>query len=1372
MKNNISFKLIAFLFCLLGGFLSLFAQNQYPVFSFAHISAKQGLPTNEVHCIYQDKQGFIWAGTNSGLCQYDGNQMKIYKSNFHTPELLSNNYIRCIVEDDQQRLWVGTNDGITILHKRTGKIEKLDLNSIKNIAVTHILFTSNRQILVGTERGLFEYFPQRKEIKLLTWKSQHRQITNISVMDLMEDSKHNVWIGTWDVGYFRMNLKNNQVYTYPSLNERNSAFSIFEDSKHRIWIGSWGCGLFLLKNAYDPARVSWQTFTANNSEGSICSDAIYDIGEDRNTHTIWLGTRNGLSVIREGNNQYYFQNYFPDNTATSISYNDVGSILCDNEGLMWIGTQGGGINTTITQQSPFQLNRIKTGKSSYSSVRCLFVDNKGVIWMGLGSKGFFQFDRKTGTYTHNSLLPDFAALGEIPTVNSIIQSRTDGKIWMGTHGWGTIVYDPQKPKGQRIKNYSVKNTKWLTHPCVFSLFEDSYHNFWFGTKGGVCVLPPSGRGIGFSGYKVENIFLNTFSFVSVIQRRSGEIWLGATNGGVVKVVGNLKTPERLRFELYSPKNGKINNISVLCLFEDSNRRLWVGTDGGGLSLYDDHKNIFIPVHNRFNLPGDAIFSIQEDKNKNLWMSSNAGLIKLITSQDLDQTTYRLYTTHDGLQDNIFNRNSSFVATNGEMFFGGNQGFNSFFPEGINEKEYFPPFVIKDIRFLNESWASMPEKVRYAITSVAPEYAEKIVLNYRQNDFSIEFSTLGFADSPSFKYAYHLKGYDTKWQYTEMQNFAHYNNLPFGTYQFELRSTNANGIWNKQIKTLEIVILPPPWKTWWAYTIYLLLIVTGIYYFTHRVRRQMKKRNEAHLKELDRIKTEELSHSKLQFFTNITHELLTPLTIISAAVEDLKISMPNSKETFQDITNNTNRLIRLIQQILEFRKAESGNLKLKVQQGDLAAFVGNSVDSFRPLMKKKKIHSSVICTPEKLIGYFDPDKMDKIIYNLLSNATKYNKPRGSILVELSFDAELELATLSIKDNGDGMTAEAVKDLFKRFYEGDYRKFNTIGTGIGLSLTKDLVQLHEGNISVNSEPGKGTEFRVTIPISRNAFKENQIDDSMTIYTAPPLQIDEAGSDEVEASKQYSLLIIEDDEDLLRLMVRLLSINYNVYTAMSGREGLVMLEHENVDLVVSDIMMPEMDGLEFCRAVKSDLNTSHIPIILLTAKTSEEDRVSGYESGANGFLTKPFSLSVLHAKIKNLLKDKERLNNDFKKQLVFEVKELHYTDIDEKFLSQAVDCVNHYLEDSEFDQEKFAQVMMISKSTLYRKLKSLTGLNTPSFIRNIRLKAACQIMEEKKNIRISDLAYAVGYSDPKYFAFCFKKEFGMQPSEYLDQYFPKGD
>jgi len=590
----------------------------------------------------------------------------------------------------------------------------------------------------------------------------------------------------------------------------------------------------------------------------------------------------------------------------------------------------------------------------------------------------------------------------------------------------------------------------------------------------------------------------------------------------------------------------------------------------------------------------------------------------------------------------------------------------------------------------------------------------------------------------------------------------------------LKATNENGEWSGYVRELTVVVLPPFWATWWAYLLYVIIVsVIGVSIY-RTAKNRILLRNALRLREIEKAKAEELNHAKLQFFTNITHELLTPLTIISATVDELKTQAPSHNDLYTVMNSNIQRLIRLLQQILEFRKAETGNLKLRVSPGDIAAFVKNAAESFQPLVKKRKIHFSFLCDPESMIGYFDMDKLDKILYNLLSNAAKYNKEDGFIQVSLSYDeTDKDFILLKIKDNGKGISKEKQKNLFKRFYEGDYRKFNTIGTGIGLSLTKDLVELHGGTISVESEVDHGTEFMVRIPIERSYYDEEQIDDEAISLMQNPVNYEDTQEDaDVETQevtiKANTILLVEDNGELLHLMTKLLSREYNVFTAQNGKEGIAVLEKEDVDLIVSDVMMPEMDGIEFCKYVKGHLEMSHIPMILLTAKNKEEDRAEAYEIGADAFISKPFNLTVLHARIRNLLKYKERMARDFKNQIVFEVKDLNYTSLDEDFIQRAIHCVNNHLEDPNFDQAQFADEMRTSKSTLYKKLKSLAGLNTSSFIRNVRLKAACRIMEEKgTNVRVSELAYAVGFNDPKYFSSCFKKEFDMLPSEYIERF-----
>ena len=1336
---------------------SLHAESELNITDFGHLSTMNGLPTNEVRRVYQDKDGYIWIATTSGLCQYDGYQVKVYRSNLYAPDLLTNNNVRCVSEDNEHHLWIGTNNGVNVMDKMTGQIRRLtDKRLYNNITLT-ILNTRKGVTLIGTDRGLFRYDAALDSCFLYPSTAVH------SIQHLYEDSKGQIWVAA-NHDLFRYDIEKDRFYAYGF----PSSTYICEDTKHRLWVGTFTSGLYLLENPYSKKPVQPKIFRHNASDKNcLGDDVIYAVSEDLNTGDLWIGTRSGLTILKNGEvNDPAFVNYAPDRFR-SFSFNEVNAILRDRAGMMWLGMLGGGVSYIDTRRPMFFHDNLETVKHRFSSnaVRSMCVDDAGLLWLGIGSYGFVTKDLKSGRTVYYKDNPDFKGVGNLSTVTTIIQSKDCNRYWLGTFYDGVLLYDRKQHRVQRFTP-SSKGWEWLPDARVYCVLEDSKGNCWFGTKAGIGVLTPDGK-----GYKLKGI--PSDHYYSLAEDANGAIWAGSCNNGILKFIP--KAGE-VNFQKYACGNGKYNNMEVQCIYEDKRKRLWVGVDGGGLLLYDAATDKFVSVTSLLNIPGDGVLSIQEDNPGNLWLGTNVGLIKLIVPEDISRGNYRLYTTHDGLQGNVFLRNSSLKTKDGEIFIGGHNGYNSFYSERMRDYNMASPVCITDIKVFNHSWETLPLSEREAISSQMPQFTGNITLNHRQNNFSVEFASLSYADPMQIQYAYRLKGFEGKWQYVDASHrFAYYNNLKPGTYEFELKASNESGMWNDEVKSLEVTIQPPLWATWYAYVIY-FLIGLGIAFVAYRtIRNRIRLKNELRLHELEQVKSEELNHAKLQFFTNITHELLTPLTIISAAVDELRNISPANNEYYQVMTVNINRLIRLLQQILEFRKAETGNLKLKVSKGDLALFVRNNVDSFRPLMQKKKMQFVLRCEPESFSAYFDSDKLDKILYNLLSNAAKYNCPGGMVQVELEQDKTGHYAYLSVKDNGKGMASEAVKNLFKRFYEGDYRKFNTIGTGIGLSLTKDLVELHGGTITVKSEPNKGTDFRVMIPIDREAYKEQQIDEDAVISSDPllPTQPVEIPSIEKKGEeKVYSLLLVEDNEELLKLMVNLLSTDYNVYTAGTGVEGLEVLKAENIDIVVSDVMMPEMDGIEFCKQIKGSLETCHIPVILLTAKNQEEDRVEAYDSGADAFISKPFNLSVLHARISNLLRERERTGRNFKNQLVFETKELDYTSLDEEFMKRVVECVNNHLDDPNFDQTTLVEEIGSTRSTLYRKLKSLTGLTYSSFILNIRMKAACRIMEENKGVRISDLSYLVGFSDPKYFSSCFKKEFGMQPSEYVKRFVQEGE
>ena len=1339
---------------------------------FKQLSAPHSLPTNEVQKVYQDRDGFIWFATRNGLCQYNGYETTLYKSNLYSPDLLTTNSITCLVDDNNNNLWIGTSEGLNVMDKRTGEIKKYKAPSISNNVVSALCVTRDNTLCVGTDNGLCRYVPEKDTFVVCGDEFGDGRLRYVTIKSLLEDSDGDLWIGTWAQGLFRYSPSTDKVVVYPKINEQYSSHVIYEDSNKDIWVGSWGYGLFKLRNPKDMENVSYQSFLHENGDDSSLSDNIvYDIAEDINTHTLWVGTRSGLSILRLDESSSFI-NYKSGKSDYRIPSDEVNSIMRDSQKNMWIGAIGGGVLMADTRQPAFALHTLNFGDEDIpvTSVRTLFADSDQNLWIGVGTYGLARREYVTGELKMYSHIPEFSGVKDLPSLFAVVQRKKSGDIWFGMYNGGIYVYR----KGEKVKHLTTKNSAFLTSDCVSALYEDYEGNCWVGTRGGIGVRLSDGTDYRFETMNFNDSLSAGWIYVrDIVQDMDNSVWLATSNFGVIHITGDVRQPSTLKYENYSFHNRKLITNTVLCMHIDRFGRLWAGTEGGGLYLYNRSTGQFEEKTRTYSIPGDVIVSIEEDKSGNLWLGTVSGLVKLYVAAVGNDFSTRIYTSADGLQDN-FIVNSS-CSRDGELFFGGHKGYNSFFPDKMEIPSQETNFLITDIKIFNHSFKNLPVELQQKISPVMPTYTSKIELPYKYNNFSIEFAALTYKNPELNRYAYRLQNFDRDWQYTDAdRRFAYYNNLPSGTYTFQLKATNENGEWSGYVREFTVVVLPPFWATWWAYLLYMVLVlVIGVLIY-RTIKKRILLQNALRLREMEKAKAEELNHAKLQFFTNITHELLTPLTIISATVDELKTQAPSHNDLYTVMNSNIQRLIRLLQQILEFRKAETGNLKLRVSPGDLAAFVRTGTESFKPLVKKRKIHFSLLCDPESIVGYFDIDKLDKIMYNLLSNAAKYNKEDGFIQVTLSYDEEdREFVLLRVKDNGKGISREKQATLFKRFYEGDYRKFNTIGTGIGLSLTKDLVTLHGGTISVESEVDHGTEFIVRIPIERSYYDEEQIDDEVISLRQTAIDYEDTPEDviaEVQelATKANSILLVEDNEELLNLMTKLLGREYNVFTAENGKEGIIVLENEDVDLIVSDIMMPEMDGIEFCKYVKGHLEISHIPVILLTAKNKEEDRAEAYEIGADAFISKPFNLTVLHARIRNLLKYKARMAHDFKNQIVFEVKDLNYTSLDEDFIQRAINCVNNHLEDPNFDQAQFADEMLTSKSTLYKKLKSLAGLNTSSFIRNVRLKAACRIMEEKGiNIRVSELAYAVGFNDPKYFSSCFKKEFGMLPSEYIERF-----
>lgn len=1326
------------------------------------------LPTNEVRNLYQDNDGYIWISTYNGLLRFDGYSNIVYRPNGIDPTHNINGFVNIVSEDNNHKLWIGTNNGLYVLDKQKGSIKKIISPLLQVSHIEALECTSKGEIWVGANKGIFRKRAGSNTFELCDSQIQETNSPYFDVKSIIEDSNGNIWIGTWAQGLLRYDPKSDRFYTYRNINPSQSAHTLFEDNKGNIWIGTWRHGLIKMESPYDMDNYSLKHFKhEENREESLCDNIIYTITQDRNTGKLWIGARSGLSILESENGNGTFSNYLPNKGKNPLPFNEVNALLYSRDGLMWIGMLGGGVYTVNTRKKLFNYDPIAPLLQRFptSSVRSAFPASEQSIYMGIMGYGLIEYNVAEQKVIHYKQHPAFSHLPFISTVNDIIR-LSDGTFCFATWDDGIWLYN-----GKETKVVNTQTHPALTDVCIYSLLEDKRGNLWIGTRTGLCMLDPKGK-----MWTIDMLIPNEkqawaqVPVFKIVEDKNCNIWIATPNNGIWRLTydGN-----KYSGKIYVASHNNSQSVGAMTMCVDSHNQIWAGTNGNGLDLYDVKTDRFLSVFNEQFEPGDVVFSMIEDNSEGLWLTTNTKMYH-ININHIDAAHIHTHTMEEGLQDHIFNRNACFKKEDGTLYFGGARGLNSFRPDQISYDNTSYPVVITDLQIHNTSIRHLPQAEVEKILNAPLDYATHIVLPYDKNNFSLDFSILSYINPQLNKYKYQLEGYDPKWISTNARrHFAYYNNLPAGDYIFKVKGANPNGNWSNQERSIHITILPPPWLSWWAYCLYILLAIGIFVYLYITIRKRILMRRAIEMGKLQRQKLEEVNHAKLQFFTNITHELLTPLSVIQASVEELNLQYPRMKSQLRGISDNSMRLIRLIQQILEFRKVENAKQQLRVSEGNITLFIKRSVIAFTPLVRKKKLYIALENFDTPCTGYFDSDKLDKILYNLLSNAAKYTLEGGTITLRQSIDPNNQRYTFSINNPGTPIPAEKINHLFERFYEGEYRKFHTIGTGIGLSLTKDLVKLHHGDIRVTSTLEEGTTFTVEIPFGRNVFSNEEVDDSLNNYLdaeTENLDHEEADTladreDNIPSSPNHNIhvLLAEDNEELRKSMARILSAHFLISEAKDGREAWQMIEQEKIDLVVTDIMMPEINGIELCKQIKSTFETAHIPVILITARISDADRVEGYEAGADGYICKPLKISVLTAKINNLLKKQELgKNNDARKKLVFEAKEVDYTPQDEEFLKKALDIVNSHLDDQQFDTTAFTNEMGMARTTFNEKMKQLAGVTPAVFISNVRLQAAFRLIQENKKIRISELAYSVGFNDPKYFSLCFRKKFGISPKD----------
>lgn len=1319
-------------------------------------------PSENAFCMMFDHRGVLWIGTDNGLKSYDGYQVRTYRSDAYSPHLLPNNTVRSLAEDKDNRLWVGTRNGLLRLDLRTGAVTTFHLPGEDQRIIYSLYVDPQGQLWVGTDGGLsvFDRKTQRfytytnKNSWLVTPEGKRMRMTYYSVKSMVQAPNGDLIIGTWSSDLLRLRRGTHTFLRYPAFNAIHSTYSLCYDHRGRLWVGSWGSGVARVDNP-DNVRhpiVKTYPFTTGNF------DIFLSIVEDPVSHNLWAATREGICMLNINDDMAQWQQ-ITNIDGTSLNYSN--SIATDLSGNIWVLTQNNGVIQTTFDRTPFRCYDLDMGQQSFpvNFVSSLYTPDGNTFWLGLNPYGIARFDRQTGTTLFNRDIPGFSNIpaGALSTSFSSIVRRSNGDLWFADNNYGIIV---KKAQGD-AKVLDMSNTPWMKENFVNTIFESRKHILWIGQRSALSMVLPDGRGFPVT-LRQGNRDISNCDIRGISEDRQGNIWLATDNEGIICVVKPDGRHARMTVRQYSPRLGNFAVDDATNCLQDRAGRLWAISNSGGLFLYNAADNRFEAKNRDYHFNGDRILAIAQDNKGDLWLTSDRGLIRLCLGKDNEPTDVNYYTNEDGLGDLLFSENS--IATYGrDIYLGSRHGFIAFDPSTMSKKQKKNyRLIITDIIINDESWRQMTDStLRQRISEESPSFTRRVTLPTSVKKISFDFALLSYGNARKNIYSYMLQGYDDDWKYCAGgSHSATYQNLPSGTYHLRVRAAGSNGQWQEMDYRVTVRVLPPWYASWWAYLIYIVLLFAATFATIRWYREHLRTQNRLRMGVV---------------LTNITHELLTPLTVIYATIYKLRSQAPQYEDEYQVIDNNIQRTKRLLTQILEVRKSQAGQLRLKVSRGDLAAFVSNVVEEIRPMAEQKHIGLETSLPEKEKAAWFDSDKLDKILYNLLSNAIKYNRNDGHIL--LSLDIKEQEAVISVGDNGIGMDKKQLNHLYTRFFDGDYRRQNTGGTGIGLALVHELVTLHHGSIQCKSSRGVGTTFTVTIPINKKAYPQQEIDTSVIskavdYETMRSLTDDSTPTPGIKQERVVvkanvpTMLIVEDNADLLELMKQALSKHYRVVTAKNGKQAWNVIQKEPLDIVVSDVMMPIMDGIELTRLIKNDQSFWQLPVILLTAKDRQEDENEGYAIGADAYITKPFSFEELTLRADMLIANRQKVWDNARQEARLrqtEEKATSVSDPDKAFMMRATQIVMEHLDDTAFDRETFAKEMLVSSSTLYNKVHAITGKTVVEFVNSIRLEEAAKILRAEPTITIVDLAARVGFNTPKYFSRCFRKQFGVLPKGY---------
>lgn len=1345
------------------------ASSQTNKYRLSNLSTVDGLSQSSVIAIKQDGIGQMWFGTRDGLNKYDGSRFTIFRNNPKDSTSISNNDILSIEEDQYGKMWVGTYNGLNCYDPVKNAFKQYfhanNDNSLCNNTVWDIKEIKN-EIWIGTSRGLSVYNKKTKKFTSIFNSSQNpSSLPNNFVLSILETKNGAIWIGTAK-GLCKLISRKNGVFSFQQFNGHKKDQSLFvqsikEDAAGNLWIGTKTSGLY----KYDAISKKLVSLLANGKQIGIDVD-VRSIDIDHKG-ALWIGAYNGVSVLQKDgtihkifNNPdkktnitkiksvftdkkgsvwigtYYsgvniwdvsninFTNLNQNSGKNALSFDVISSIVADKDKNLYFGTEGGGITVLDNKtETTSYLTTSESSELSRNNIKSMFLSDKGTLWIGTFSEGLAAYDTKSKRFVNENISPDLRKLLKESGVY-VIKKGKDYILWLGTFGKGLIRYDTSNNTFQVIGNDNYSNN-FLSSNRIRTLLVDKKDNIWIGTQSGLNLI--NLNDFDNNNYQIKHFFFD---------------------------------------------NKVLSGDDILTLFQDRKNRIWVGTKAKGLYFYNGKtfKQVNISVGNSAIT---SIHSISEDSKNNLWLSSNYGIIKYNPSRN----SVIIYDQKDGLVSNEFNDNAFLQLDSHKFYFGGPLGVSYFDSDKIALNSYSPQVILTNFKIKNES---VNVNADQDILEKSITYTKSLTLSYDKANISINFAIPNFINSTNNQYAYRLVGLENNWTTTTNTEAVYTIQKP-GTYLFEVKGANNDGVWNKTPTTLEITVEPAPWRSWWAFLFYFLLIGTALYGLIWIMKSKENLKKELEFEYMEGEINKENTRAKLQFFTNISHEFRTPLTLILGPLQQILSNYNGTNEMYKKllvIESSANHLLSLINRLMDFRKFENNQFTLESAEGNIVKFLNEIFLSFTEYAKDGNYIYTFSTSDEEILVYYDRYKLERVFYNLISNAFRYT-PKGGV-ISIHIKKEEKDIVIEVEDSGVGIAEENIDKIFDLFFEIPIHKsaetnYNK-GTGIGLSIAKNIVELHHGTIDVRNKETKGAVFKVVLPLGKEHLSEKEIlldfkiSDDVSQYTSQlenseTIQGDDV-NDLVVHEDKLTILIVEDHKVLRSFMKNLLKKEYNIIEAENGKKGLKKALEHVPDLIISDVIMPEMVGTELCAKVKENIKTSHIPVILLTSRSSLIYRIEGLENGADDYISKPFNLKEFKLRIKNLLDSTQRLKAKFSSDDSFSPGEITVSSLDEQLLKKAFKLVEDNIANEQFDIPFFCTELGVSRTMLFNKIKAWTNFTPNEFIHEVRMKRAAQLLEQNK-MNVSQISYKVGFNSPKYFSKCFQKKYGETPSQYADKF-----